>query len=67
VAALGHVGAAEDLPFLMGAFHDQSAWVALRAAEALHEAGATDSLAMLARGDLDRAPLARQLLEGKPA
>ena len=67
VAALGHVGAEEDLPFLIGAFHDESAWVALRAAEALHEAGAHDALAALARADLPRAPLARQLLEGKPA
>jgi HEAT repeat protein len=67
VAALGHVGAKEDLPLLVGAFHDPSAWVALRAAEALHEAGAKDSLALLARSDLARAPLARQILEGKPA
>lgn len=67
VAALGHVGAMQDLPFLIGAFHDESPWVALRAAEALYEAGAHDSLATLARADLARAPLARQLLEGKPA
>lgn len=67
IAALGHVGAGEDLPLLIGAFHDASPWVALRAAEALHEAGALDSLATLARADLARAPLARQLLEGKPA
>lgn len=67
VAALGHVGAAEDLPFLVGAFHDESSWVALRAAEALQEAGAHDSLAALARADLPRSPLARQILEGKPA
>jgi len=67
VAALGHVGADEDLPYLIGAFHDASPWVALRAAEALHEAGAHASLASLARADLPRAALARQILEGKPA
>ncbi len=67
IAALGHVGAAEDLPLIVGAFHDESSWVALRAGEALFEAGATDKLAALARLEIPRARLARQLLAGRPA
>jgi HEAT repeat protein len=67
IAALGHVGAPEDLPFLIGAFHDDSAWVVLRAGEALLEARATDKLAALARLETPRARLAQQLLAGKPA
>lgn len=67
IAALGHVGAAEDLPFIVGAFHDESAWVVLRAGEALLEARATDKLEALARLDTPRAHLAQQLLAGKPA
>lgn len=67
ILALGHVGAPEDLPFLVGAFHDDSPWVALRAAEALVEARALDALASLARLDHPRAPLAQALLAGKPA
>ncbi|HEU5218570.1 MAG TPA: HEAT repeat domain-containing protein, partial [Gemmatimonadales bacterium] len=67
IAALGHVGAPEDIPFIVGAFHDESSWVALRAGEALLEARAIDKLAALARLDLPRAPLARQLLAGKTA
>jgi len=67
IAALGHVGAPEDLPFLVGAFHDDSAWVVLRAGEALLEARATDKLAALARLETPRARLAQQLLAGKPA
>jgi HEAT repeat protein len=67
VAALGHVGAEEDIPVLVDAFHDPSPWVALRAGEALLEAGAKRALTALARSDLPRAPVARQLLAGKPA
>jgi HEAT repeat protein len=67
IAALGHVGAPEDLPFIVGAFHDDSAWVVLRAGEALIEAGATDKLEALARMETPGARMAQQLLAGKPA
>jgi HEAT repeat protein len=67
IMALGHVGAEEDMPLLVGAFHDPSSWVALRAAEALLEARARERLESLARLEIPRARLARQLLDGKPA
>ena len=67
IAALGHVGAPEDLPFIVGAFHDESAWVVLRAGEALLEARAIDKLEALSRLDTPRAQLAQQLLSGRPA
>ncbi len=67
IAALGHVGALEDLPLIVGAFHDDSAWVVLRAGEALLEARAIEKLTALSRLEIPRAQLALQLLAGKSA
>ncbi len=66
IAALGFIGAAEDVPVIVEAFYDPSPWVALRAAEALRDAHATDALTALARPGAPRAELARQLLGGTP-
>jgi len=62
VAALGSIGAPADLPNLLAALDDASPWVALRAAEALRDAGATKALAGAGGSSHPRAPLARAML-----
>jgi len=63
MSALGRIGEREDMATLIGALDDASPWVALRAAEALHEAK-DPGLARIASSDHPRAPLARQILAG---
>ncbi len=67
IAALGFIGAAADIPLIVEAFYDASPWVALRAAEALGYAHATDALTALGRPGAPRADLARQQLGERPA
>jgi len=62
-SVLGRIGSAEDIKRLEDTFNDPSPWVALRAAEALHERR-DPALAALAASDHPRAPLARQMLKG---
>lgn len=62
IAALGMIGAPEDVSLIVEAFYDASPWVALRAAQALKEAHATAALTALARPGAPRAELARQQL-----
>ena len=65
-SVLGRIGAAEDIAKLIAAFDDPSPWVALRAAEALHERR-DPALADLAESGHPRAALARQMLRGGSA
>ncbi len=64
IAALGRIGDPADRPVLLAAFQDPSPWVAIRAAEALWEAGDTALLKEVADSDHPRATLARQALAG---
>jgi HEAT repeat protein len=66
IAALGMIGAPEDVPRIVEAFYDPSPWVALRAAEALRDTHATAALTALARPGAPRAELARSQLEAIP-
>lgn len=63
MSVLGRIGTAEDAETLVAAFDDPSPWVALRAAEALHESR-NPALARLAASDHPRSALARQMLAG---
>ncbi len=62
-SVLGRIGSADDIATLTAAFDDPSPWVALRAAEALHERR-DPILSVLAGSDHPRADLARQMLKG---
>jgi HEAT repeat protein len=66
ITALGRIGSPDDMATLVAAFSDPSPWVALRAAEALHEAR-DPALTRLAASDHPRASLARQMLAGGSA
>ena len=66
MSVLGRIGTAGDMPTLEAALDDPSPWVALRAAEALLEAG-SPVLERIAGTDHPRADLARQLLAGGSA
>ncbi len=66
MSALGRIGSAADGERLVRGLDDPSPWVALRAAEALHEAR-HPALAAIAASDHPRAPLARQILAGGSA
>ncbi len=62
-SALGRIGGPDDIAKLTAAFDDPSPWVALRAAEALHERR-DPVLSELAESNHPRAALARQMLKG---
>ncbi len=62
-SVLGRIGGPDDMAALAAAFEDPSPWVALRAAEALHERR-DPVLAVLAESGHPRAALARQMLKG---
>lgn len=61
--ALGTIGEPIDLELLEQGMHDGEPWVAINAAEALNEAGASDLLRSLAESDhLPLAALAREVM-----
>ena len=61
-AALSSIDAKSEIAMLESALDDRSAWVAIRAAEALIRAGRIEALERAAAGTSARAALARQVL-----
>ncbi len=60
--ALGAIGSQQDIGLLQLAFDDPSIWVAMHAARALDEIGASSALVATARSRHPRAELAREAL-----
>jgi hypothetical protein len=63
IATLGMLGDASDIPLIERTLSDESPWVALNAASAMREVGASDRLEEIVMMDLPGAHAARELLE----
>lgn len=61
-SALSAIDSTSEVDTLQDAFNDRNSWVAMRAAQALAQAGRMEVLERAAMGTSDRAELARQVL-----